>query len=424
MAAVAAVAGPGQTGNYQVYPFYSGSDSACTNAIFLLPPAWATFGKAFAPLQIPLLYGGPSGALPAAIGDGDFTLAFSGPSKPPYNQGNVTASVTIGANAWVCDPGARQTLMRSFTSFLLALEASGALVPGGLQVVASQVADWSPAPLAETLFWRYSLSAGTYPQTIPYVVVRPGMRLRVDGEVSQFVDPASPQNGYVTGSRVSFGVGSTAASGGGRVVTFDALLGAIRAPTVAPPAVPSPVTGATPAGTAVAAGAMDLSPTGGQRAYWRLLYPPSVPSPLDAGDLAIGDNVVLLGAPSLADLEKATGDYPKSLDSANVYLTFLGRALAVPEIPVFLTLGNGPRWLEWVPVGTTLANVVERFTTLPLSPQQSLLSGFARPSTASQTQSATVPVKLTVSDQQALTALPPAMFDVPLIAGDGVTLNV
>jgi hypothetical protein len=425
-----ALAAPGQNNKYQVYPFYSGSDSACTNAIYLLPPSWKAYGQAFAPFTIPLLYGGPSDALPAAVSTGDFTVAFTATGKAPYNQGNVNVTVTIGANAWACAPATRQTLRQNFTGLLLALEAGGALVAGGVQVVASQIAECIPAPLAETLFWRYSLSPGTDGLTAPYVDLRPGMRLRVDGEVSQFVNPGSPQNGYVGASSMSFQLGSAGAGDGPRTVSFEPLLGAIRAPTVSPPTTTPVVTGPSPAGTAVAAGALDLEPTGGQRAYWRLLYPASVPSPLDPGDVAIRDNVTLLGAPSLAELEKATADYPKSLDTSdnppNVYVTFLGRALAVPEIGVFITLGTGPRWLEWVPLGTTLANIVERFTPLPLSPTQTAVSGFQRPTFAAPNPQPTAPVSFTVTDPagNAMTALPPAMFDVPLIAGDSVVLNV
>jgi hypothetical protein len=429
-----APSGPTQQQWYQVYPFYTGFDNACQNAIYLLPPGWGAYGGTVQAFTIPLLYGGPSGALPAAIGNDDFTLTFSGPKNPPYTPANVTVQVTItGKNAWNCAAAARQTLMNNFTSFLLALEASATLVPGGIQTVVAQVADWMPAPLAETLFWRYSLSSGFYPNTIPYVDVRPGMRLRVDAEATQFVNPGAPQNGYVAGSRLAFSVGSMQASGGARVVTFDPLLGAIKAPTVTPPSQQPSMNGKAPGGTAVASGAFDLQPSGGARAYWRLLFPSSVPSPYEPGDVSIGDNVVLLGAPTLAALNQATSDYPNKIDTSgnppNVYVTFLGRALAAPEIEVFLTLVNGPRWLEWVPIGTTFANIIERFSPLPMSPSQRLIgnNGFMRPSTASPSGQATVQVALTVDDRatsSTLAALPPAMFDLPLIAGDSITLNV
>lgn len=426
----ATAAGPTQLLHYQVYPFYTGTDGACIDATYLLPPSWKAYGGVVQSVTLSLLYGGPAeGPLPATIANDDFVLAFQGPAKAPYTQGNVTLQLTItGTNAWSCAPAARQTLMANFTSFLLAVEASGALIPSGVQRITACVADWMPAPLPETLFWRYSLGSGFAAGTVPYVDVLPGMRLRVDSEATQFVDPGAPQNGYVSGARIVFPVGSMPAGDGSRSVSFDALLASIKAPTVSPDAREPAGTGTGPAATAVAAGAMDLEPTGGARPCWRLLYPASVPSPYDPGDASIGSNVVLLGAPTLAALDQATRDYPAKADTSgtpsNVYLTFLGRALAAPEIPVFVTLGNGPRYVEWVTLGTTWANVLERYGPLPLNPKAAGDSSIYRPSSASPSGSPTVQVTLTTSDgSSSLTALPPEMFDLPLIAGDTITVS-
>jgi hypothetical protein len=428
-------AGPGENGNIQVYPFYERSGESCPGAIFLLPPSF-TYGGKFEPsmeaLSVRLLYRGSKDRLPAPItsnGDSnpaDFTLELTSTAQPgSYGQGNVTAAVTItGVNAWACEAAKRQLLMRHFEAFLVeieALEASGDLVAGAGRLIGGRIADLMPAPLEETLFWRYSLSPGTYPGTLPYVDVRPGMRLRLDAEVSQFVDPGAPLNGYVAGPRLALSVGSSGVAGpaAARVVSFDALLGAIKAPLVAPPQ-------GAPAATAVAAGPLDLDQAGGARPYWRLIYPPSVSSPLDPGSRDIAHNVVLLGAPSLAALEKATAAYP-ALDAGgvppNVYLIFLGRALVAPEIQIFLTL-RGVTTYEWVPLGTTLANLMERYTVLPLAPDSPRFT-FARPSSASISSGPTAPLTLTTKAGNAsLTALPPAIFDIPLIAGDGITLTV
>jgi hypothetical protein len=318
--------------------------------------------------------------------------------------------------------------MANFTAFLLAIEAleiSGALVAGAARRVASQIADQMPAPLAETLFWRYGMSSGTYPNTIPYVDVRPGMRLRVDSAVSQFVNPGAPQNAYVAGSRLELALGSTGAAGTGpRVLSFDSLLSVIKAPTIQPPQQQG---GAGSAATA-AAGPLDLQPTGGARPYWRLIYPASVPSPNSAGDLAITDNVVLLGAASLTALEAATAAYPNLAGSnpPNVSVAFLGRALLAPEIPVFVTVRSATPTVQWVPIGTTLANVIEQYAALPMAVGQPVLNGFQRPTAFSPSNQPTAPLTLTSTDPNGVTlaALPSAMFDLPLIAGDGITLTV
>ena len=429
LAAAEAAAGPGQTNQFQVYPFFSGTDQACTGGIYLLPPSFV-YGKGFAPFSVPLRYVGSSTQLPVGIsGNADFTLGWSAPKSPPFTQSNVSVQVTItGTNAWSCAAVARQTLMANFTAFLLAVEAlelAGSLLPGSAGVIGSRVADQMPAPLAETLFWRYGLSPGLYPKTIPYVDVRPGMRLRVDTSASQFVNPGAPQNFYVAGPQVVFPVGSTGGGAGPRLVTFDALLAAIKAPTVQPP--PQQPSASSSEG---AAGALDLEPTGGRRAYWRLIYPGSVPSPYSTGDLSIVDNVVLLGAATRSALEAATAAYPDlgGGNPPNVTIAFLGRSLVVPEIPVFVSLRSAPSQGQWVPVGTTLANLIEQFAALPTATTPSVLgsSGFLRPTAFSPSGGTTAPVTLTTTAPSGiqLAALPPAIFDVPLIAGDGISLVI
>ncbi|HET6209040.1 MAG TPA: hypothetical protein VFD94_01580 [Jatrophihabitans sp.] len=423
-------AGPGQNGQFQIFPFFTGTDNACTNAIYLLPPSFK-YGSGFQPFTVPLLYTGPSGALPApAGGNADFSMSWSGASKAPYTQANVSVQITItGVNAWSCAAVTRQTLMANFTAFLLAietLETAGALLPGSARRIGSMIADQMPAPLVESLFWRYSLSPGTYPKTLPYIDIRPGMRLRVDSSVSQFVNPGAQQNSYVAGSRLYYPVGSTgpASGSGARPLSFNGLLATIKSPTVQPG--PQAGSGSTAVG---AAGAFDLEPSGGARPYWRLIYPASVPSPFSAGDQAITDNVVLLGAASLAALEAATAAYPNLAGNTppNVSVAFLGRSLVVPEIPVFLTVRNSTS-VQWVAVGSTLANLIEQFAQLPLSTSQSVLglNAFLRPTAFSPTQQPTAPLNITYTDPSgvSLAALSPAMFDLPLIAGDGITLTV
>jgi len=155
-----------------------------------------------------------------------------------------------------------------------------------------------------------------------------------------------------------------------------------------------------------------------------------VPSPFDQGDLGIADNVVLLGAPTMTALEAATKAYPTIVSGGtppNVYLTFLGRALAAPEISVFLKLGGNPPSAEWLPLGTTLANVVERFVQLPIDPNlpPALFGGINRPSSLAPSGQLTARVGLIYQDGTAqLTVIPPGMFDLPFIAGDSLSLHL
>ena len=62
-------------------------------------------------------------------------------------------------------------------------------------------------------------SPGIVVGTVPYVDIRPGMRLRIETQTSQFLTPSSPLNGYVSSGRFEFFINSVPASNGTRVVT-------------------------------------------------------------------------------------------------------------------------------------------------------------------------------------------------------------
>jgi hypothetical protein len=407
---------PGQNGSYQVFPFFSGTDAGAANAVYLLPPAF-TYAQPVS-LTVPLLYNGSSaGPLPAGYQNADFAIAFAPLQPGPLTSGNVGVNITLKSNnMWMAAATPRAGLMGNFVDFLQQIEtqfeAVGLIIPGGTLRIRQQIADAIPAPPLETLFYRYSLSPGFAAGTVPYVDIRPGMQLRVETQSSQFLTPSSPLNGYVSSGRFPFLINSVPGPNGTRLVSFDPFLGTIKAPTVSGGAT-SPV---------VAGGLIDLEPASGARTYWRLFYPPSVSSPAKSGDLNINDNVTLVGASTLAQLNAATTAYPNMVTagaSPNVYVLFLGRALAVPEIPIWITTGGGLTTYQYVPLGTTIANIVERFSIVPLSVQSKGLVSVTRTTTA--TSAGTSPIQIFTLDQQV--ALLPAVFDVPLIAGDNVTLK-
>ena len=379
--------------------------------MFLLPPTF-TYAQPTV-LTIGFLYGG-GGTLPAGYENADFKLAFVQTQSGTPSQATVGLSVTLKANnMWKAAPAARAALGASFVDFLQQIEAqfelAGTIIPGGTFRIGQQLADAIPAPPLETLFYRYSLSPGLAPKTTPCIDLRPGMQLRVETQTSQFLAPSSPLNGYVSSGRFNFVLNSMPSASGARLVTFDPFLGTIRAPSVGGAAQP-----------VIAGGLVDLEPVSGARTYWRLFYPQTVASPAQPGDLSVGGNVTLLGAPTLAQLNAATTAYPNLQSTGtppNVYAIFLGRALAIPEIPIWIT-ARGLTTFQYVPVGTTLAHVIERFTLVPLSTQS---PGVAVTRTTSANSSG-ASAGFTFFTQN-LSAMPPAMFDVPLIAGDGVTLT-
>lgn len=411
---------PTSNNNYQIFPLFTGTDSACTNAVYLLPPMF-TYGQQIQ-FTIPQLYIGTGGG---TYSNTDFQIQLiSGQS--------VQITIT-GTNAWACAASARSALMSNFTDFLQNIETqfelTGMLVPGATFRIGQQIADWIPAPLGETLFYRYSVSSGFAMGTVPCVDVRPGMRLRVETQVSQYITAASPLNGYVGSGRFSFLV-SSVPGGGSRVVAFDPFLGTIRTPAINPP-IPSP---------AVAGGLLDLQSASAPQKYWRLFYPPSVPRSSQPGDLASNDNTTLVGAQTLAQLNAATASYPQS-SPPSVSTIFLGRAIAIPEIPIWLTVqtpsGNVIQTvLEYIPIGTTLNNLIERFTVPPLNPRQlatippvsTPLASVSRITFATSTSAQSPLSMATVGGiswyTQSVASVTTAMLDLPLIAGDVVTLTV
>src|SRR5207237_1213566 len=138
---------------------------------------------------------------------------------------------------------------------------------------------------------------------------------------SQFLTPSSPLNGYVSSGRFEFFINSVPASNGTRVVTFDPFLGTIKSPSI---------TGASTS-PVVAGGLIDLQPISGQRRYWRLFYPQTIPAPSQPGDLTTTDNVMLVGAQTLCLLNSVTNSQLQCNTTGlppNITATFLGRVIA------------------------------------------------------------------------------------------------
>ena len=399
---------PNGNGKYLIWPGFVGTDGSCTDSLYLLPPTYA-YQKSFS-WTANLLFN-TGGDVSKTVGNDDFGLTLSQTGGKGPDQTNVVVNLTItGKNMWACAPAARTALMGNFATFIAAveqqLELGGTLVPGATSIIGQQVADRMAAPLLETAFYRYRFSPGTAVGTIPYVDIRPGMRVRVDTEVRQFVTPSSPLNAYVATGSMPVLVASVPTSNG-RTVAFDPLLGTIRAPTV----------GGTATTPVEAGGLLDLTPVGGARRHWRALYPASIPSPTEPGDTTAAKNVTLLGADTLTALDAATSAWPATPASPAVTAIFLGRSLALPEIPVWVTNSQrGVTTLAYVSVGTTVANIVEQYAPIPVDPAQN-------PVTVGRSTSAAPAGGTSVDLPSGVQVLTSPLFDVPLAAGDVLSFS-
>jgi hypothetical protein len=410
---------PTQNGSWQVYPNYTGTDTH-TAPVWLLPPAF-TYGKS-STVTVAQLYLGGSNFSSYAYSNGDFQFSFQSQKPTPPYQASVTAQVVLvgDGNMWKVEQSARTgpgSLAANFQDLLVwvesTLEMAGVIVPGGTNRIGRTVMDALPLAFAETLSFHYSLSTGLAGGTNAYVDLLPGMRLLLETSVSQFLGPAQAQNGYVSTAAVPLSLGSLPGPDGRRVLAFDPFLGTINAPVVKPIGSPAQVAG----------GLIDLQAPGQARPHWRLFYPTSMAPPNQPGNAQLVGNVGLLASDTLSQLAAATTAYPKAVSDGGsggnplptLYYVFLGRAIAVPQVPVWLT-ANGQTAVDYVPIGTTIANVVERYTDPPLDTPGNVVAVLrnvygAKP-TSVRFMTATLP------------AVPLAMYDLPLLAGDGITLTV
>lgn len=362
-----------QSSSYQVDATYWGNDQTHASLPYLIPPGArygadikVTIGNLFQnpfPTPTPDQLAALRDALGRAAGNADFALTWSGRDplnlKSPDDADKVTITITIkAANAWKVGPAARQALAASYADIYTQVEALElgikALIPGGAEVVAQRIAEALPVALDEVLFYRAGLNPGFGLGNSPFVDLQPGMRLRVDLAANQFVSPGSPLNGLVGSGQFFFAINRD----NSQRIVFDTFLSAISAPQSPPPT-----------SIATASGVIDLQAAGAARRYYRLFYPTQLPAPTAPGDARLTRNVTLVGADTLADLRAATSAYTQTGDLAAigarvVAVGFRGRAIAVPEIGVYINrqVGGDLRYssLAYVPVGTTLRQLLDQ----------------------------------------------------------------
>jgi hypothetical protein len=232
----------------------------------------------------------------------------------------------------------------------------------------------------------------------------PGMRLRTEPSVRQYVAPPNQAfSGYVSAGTLEWDV-STNTSNGTAVQAFNAFLGTIAAPQIVPPPPsPSPVFGL-----------IDLQQNGNGFRHHRLVYPQNIIDASLPGSSSPATNVQITGANSLAEL-RAT---------PSVKSIFFGRDTVIPEIAILLQLGNNVNPVPmYVPVGTTVMNVLERFTTwLPRACGQQVvtLQRLALNATTG-TRGAQQYVDVQFADPNAQVNQPGA-FRLPLLPGDYLTI--
>jgi LysM repeat protein len=342
---------------------YTGTDERMADSAFLFPPlpSGAHFSTDLT-VTINHVYQNLGNGTPAfaVIDNDDFHFTWSpDDSAKIKSPTDVAAVVTIkGNNIWQSNPAARQALQNNFIDFLCQLETveltSNQLVPGGALVVRQRIGEAIPAPVGETLFYRYGLNPGLQAQSSPYVDLLPGVRLRIEFSANQFISPGSPLNGLVGSGQFHYSIQRDS----NLHISFDSFLSTIAAPEI----------GAT--GQPLVSNLIDLQAAGTARRHYRLFYPTQITLDASTGSGGLEQNVTLIGADSLADLKNATQAFTTSrqIPASNgsqpvIGLAFRGRAVLIPEICIYITRILDTRTFAssiYIPLGTTLRQLMDQ----------------------------------------------------------------
>ena len=320
---------------------------------------------------------------------------------------------------WLFDNNAiRPGLQAEYNEFLKKLEAvAGGMTQFGLALVQEVIALGLPLTYNETLFYRHGFDPAN-----GYCDLEPGMGVRLDSEVFQFVgtSPSATQlSGFVVVGSRSYDIGDYVSASGSRETGFEAFLSAMSRPNV-------------PANTRGSGGVIDLYSTGFRRRYYRIFYPVNFTGGDSQGTLGLNNNVAVLGCDTWAALVEATDKYRQtgafSGVTADISFTyFRGRMVVSPLIQVLV---NGvPQQLT---LGTTVRELAQRFVELPMAQNtqvtsiqlERLTGNLVNASQTTLTLDVTGknPIKLTANPYQSILDQPDA-FDLPLLSGDRLVIG-
>ncbi|MFF5210130.1 hypothetical protein [Streptosporangium sp. NPDC000396] len=346
-------------------------------------------------------------ALPIVAGI--FTLASASSGLSYTITAAMAAIWNFDASQFDSNGLFRTAVCGNFDQLLVDLDMAG-LLPGRLQAIRGWIAQSIPQTFAESLYLRHG-----FDPVRRCVELTPGMRLRIDFEDHQAVDPGDDlRNGFVGSGTSYVELSGVASQGGGQVVGFDPYLSRLMGLSVAP----------TSGG---AAGVIDLQGAANQLAYWRLFYPSQFPTSDDTGFTGINQNATLIGAGDRTTLEAATSSYVAgtTLPAGAVAAWFRGRASVVPEVPVFL---QGVR--AYVPVGTTVRDLLCGVMPLPRSTATQVSSHvMTRPYDALVAGSSWAPLTVDTYSDVPLGAQAPwssalDTFDLPILGGDSLWVPI
>jgi len=341
---------------YLVVTAYEGSDQT-----WLLPPA--AVSDSSNPLRLPLLYIGTgnlkNGAttVPLVATNDDFIINLVNPNSvtnPTQTDVYATVQLTAGSNAWSTASAARAKLRTNFLSCIEQIEQlcqAGSpmlLLPEASSIIAAALVQIMPLPISEVLLYACGLDSGMVSGKPPSVDVMPGMRLRCEPSLRQYVAPPNQTfSGYVASGSLEWNVVNSVASGT-REQAFDAFLAAVSSPQIIPP----PQTAPGPSTPEPVYSLIDLQAANTGCKYHRLIYPQNMIAGSAVGNVSAQQNVQLVGANDLTTL----------LTAPTYQRIFFGRDVVIPEICILVCFKGTAVQPCYVPLGTTVNNMLERYT--------------------------------------------------------------
>jgi hypothetical protein len=348
------------------------------------------------------------------IPSGAFSLDPTGATPYAYVMNFAKNSA-----AWQFDNNSiRIGLQGEYNQFLQALESvQGGMTQFGLALVRQVLALGLPLTYNETLFYRHGFDPAN-----GYCDLEPGMGVRLDSEVFQFVgtSPTATQlSGFVVVGSRSYDVGDYISAGGSRETGFEAFLSAMSRPNV-------------PANTRGSGGIIDLYAGGFRRHYYRVFYPANFTGGDSQGTLGLTNNVAILGCDTWKALSNATKIYLTTGSFSSVtddisYTFFRGRMVVSPLI--YVLVNGTPQQLA---LGTTVRELAQRCVELPMAQNtqvtslqlERLAGNLVNSSQATLALDVSVknPVRLTANPYQSIFEHPDA-FDLPLISGDRLVIE-
>lgn len=260
----------------------------------------------------------------------------------------------------------RAGLQGDYVTFLKTAEQTAGVVPWGMALLQQVISRYLPQTFQETLYYGYGLNFPGVGAGSAWFDLRPGMVLRVVADPYQALTESSTlkwSTGYGGGPTQDYDLGGFIDSSGTWNVGFDSFIGQLVAGgalTVSPP--PFHAETQQEGGIADAA---DLYFPGFRAPFYRLFIPTSLATPSAACPTDTPRSFVLAAAPTYNALT-TTVNTP---GGACPVAYFRGRAVVRVCLRVVL---DGNELV--VPVGTTVANLLERTGRLT-SPSTAALKG-------------------------------------------------